>query len=72
MTCATSGRELDEYPFELAWSHYRRALLSATVYPVTSMGAMDPANERGHQLVTEMAVRSFSACLELDAAELLP
>jgi hypothetical protein len=69
---AAAGRKVDDYPFDLAWSHYRRALLSATVYPVTGMGAMDPANERGHQLVTEMAVRSFSACLDLDAADLLP
>ena len=32
------------------------------------MGAMDPANERGRELVTAMAVRSFTAALDLDAA----
>ena len=68
----SAGRELGEYPFDLAWTHYRRSTLATTVYPVTGMGAMDPANERGRVLVTQMAVRAFSACLDLDAAELLP
>lgn len=55
-----------------AWELYRRLCLGATVYPVTSAGAMDPANERGRQLVEAMAVRSFQAVLDLDALELLP
>ena len=63
---------LERYPFELAWTQYRRASLGTTVYPVSAMGAMDPANERGRELVAPMAVRSFSAALDLDAAELLP
>ena len=62
------GAELDDYPFDLAWTQYRRAALGTTVYPVTAMGAMDPANERGRELVTAMAVRSFTAALDLDAA----
>ena len=66
------GAELDDYPFERAWDQYRRATLITTVYPVTGMGAMDPANERGRQLVTAMAVRSFTAALDLDAESLLP
>ena len=66
------GAELDDYPFDLAWDQYRRATLITTVYPVTGMGAMDPANERGRQLVTAMAVRSFTAALDLDAVSLLP
>ena len=39
---------------------------------VTRKGSMDPANERGHELVTAMAVRAFTACLDLDSLELLP
>ena len=66
------GAELDDYPFDLAWTQYRRAALGTTVYPVTAMGAMDPANERGRELVTAMAVRSFTAALDLDAVSLLP
>ena len=63
------GRELDDYPFELAWDQYRRAALGTTVYPVTGMGAMDPANERGRELVEAMANRAFTACLDLGSAD---
>lgn len=66
------GATLDDYPFEVAWWQYRRASLGTTVYPVTAMGAMDPANDRGRELVAQMAVRSFTAALDLDAGELLP
>ena len=66
------GRSLEDYPYELAWRQYRRSALITTVYPVTAMGSMDPANERGHELVAPMAVRAFTACLDLDSLELLP
>ncbi|MGK2949064.1 MAG: phosphotransferase [Acidimicrobiales bacterium] len=66
-----AGTDLSDYPVELAWEQYRRAALGTTVYPVSSMGAMDPANERGRQLVTAMAVRAFTASLDLDAAAFL-
>ena len=56
----------------LAWEQYRRAVLATTVYAVTAAGAMDPANERGRELVTAMAVRSFAAVLELGSDEFLP
>ena len=65
------GRELDDYPFELAWDQYRRAALGTTVYPVTAMGAMDPSNERGRELVEAMANRAFTACLDLGSADFL-
>jgi hypothetical protein len=38
---------------------------------VTAGGALDPANERGRELVETMAIRAFSACLDLVAAEFL-
>lgn len=66
-----TGAELADYPFELAWDQYRRAALGTTVYPVSSMGAMDPANDRGRQLVTAMAVRAFTASLDLEAGAFL-
>lgn len=66
------GNEIDGYPFELAWTHYRRAVLGTTVYPVASAGTMDLANERGLELGTVMAQRSFLAALDLRSEELLP
>jgi hypothetical protein len=66
------GTTLDDYPFDLVWTQYRRASLGTTVYAVSAMGAMDVANERGRELVTAMAVRSFTAAIDLDARPLLP
>jgi hypothetical protein len=68
---AAAEVSLEGYPFDLAWEQYRRAALGTTVYPVTALGAMDLANERGLELGTVMAVRSFTAALDLDSAELL-
>ena len=42
-----------------------------TVYPVVAGGGMDPSNERGLQLVTEMATRAFTAAVDLDAASFI-
>jgi hypothetical protein len=64
--------EMPDYPFELAWEHYRRSTLGTTVYPVTALGAMDLANERGVELCRQMSVRSFAAVVDLDAEPLLP
>ena len=47
-------------------------MLFTTVYPVTAAGAMDPANERGRELVTAMAVRSFAAALDLGSERFIP
>lgn len=66
-----AGGDLHGYPLTLAWTQYRRAVLCTTVYGVVSAGAMDPANERGRELVTAMAVRSFSAGIELGSDEFL-
>ena len=65
------GRELDDYPFELAWDQYRQSALGTTVYPVIGLAQMEPANERGLQLLRTMANRAFTACLDLGAAEFL-
>ena len=59
------------YPFDLAWQHHERGMLAATVYPVTAMGALDAANDRGRELVANMAVRAFTAALDHDAARFL-
>jgi len=65
------GGELAGYAFDVAWRQYRRATLGTTVYPVTAVGAMDPANERGRELLLAMATRSFTAAIDLDAEEFL-
>ena len=58
------------YRFEDAWTEYRRNLLVTTVYAVIAGAQFDLANERGRELIEGMAVRSFTACLDLDAAAL--
>jgi hypothetical protein len=68
--CA-AGAGLPGYPLELAWDQYRRAVLITTVYPVTAAGAMDPANERGRELIAAMAERAFAAAIDLGSEEFL-
>jgi hypothetical protein len=65
------GDELDGYPFDLVWEQYRRSTLATTVYPVTAGGAMDPANDRGRELIAAMAQRVFSTVIQLGAEALL-
>jgi aminoglycoside/choline kinase family phosphotransferase len=59
------------YSYDDAWREYRRTSMATTVYGVVSAAQMDPANERGRELVEAMAVRSFIACLDLESVELL-
>ncbi len=54
-----------------AWREYRATTLAATVYPVVAVGSLDPANERGRQLLLAMSERAFTAALDLEALELL-
>jgi thiamine kinase-like enzyme len=65
------GGPLVDYPFDLAWTQYRRATLLTTVYPVAAVGSMDLANERGRELCVAMATRSFTSALDLDAREFM-
>ena len=69
--CSTLGGEPDGYSLDQAWRDYRRGTASMTALAVIGGAQLDPANERGRELVHDMAVRSFSAALELDAAALL-
>jgi aminoglycoside phosphotransferase (APT) family kinase protein len=70
--CSSLGGAPDGYSRADAWDGYRRASASMTAVAVIAGAQLDPANERGRELVHDMAVRSFSAALELDAASLLP
>ena len=62
--CTALGHAPDGYSVEQAWTDYRTATGNMTVYAVIGGGSMDPSNERGLELVTDMAVRSFSAALD--------
>ena len=66
------GAAPDGYTAEQAWTDYRRMTGGLTVYGVVAAGGMDPSNERGLELVTDMASRSFAAALDLDAASFIP
>ena len=57
--------------FDDAWDGYRRGTASMTALPVIGGAQADLANERGVELVQDMATRAFSAALELDAMSLL-
>jgi aminoglycoside/choline kinase family phosphotransferase len=70
--CSALGAPPDGYAAEDAWNDYRAATGNMTVYGVVAGGGMDPSNERGLELVTDMACRSFAAALDLDAASFIP
>jgi hypothetical protein len=70
--CSALGAAPDGYSAENAWNDYRAATANMTVYGVVAGGSLDPSNERGKELVTDMACRSFAAALDLDAASLIP
>jgi hypothetical protein len=70
--CSALGAPPDGYTAEEAWTDYRSATGNMTVYGVVAGGGMDPSNERGLELVTDMACRSFAAALDLDAASFIP
>ena len=70
--CTALGAPPDDYTAEQAWTDYRSATGNMTVYGVVSGVGMDPSNERGLELVTDMACRSFAAALDLDAASFIP
>lgn len=60
------------YTWEECWHDYRAATLMCVGYPVVGGGSIDLGNERGVELIAQMAVRSLTAVTDLDADELLP
>lgn len=68
--CSSLGGAPAGFSSEEAWDGYRRSSASMIAVPVLAGAQLDPANERGRELVHDMAVRSFSAALELDAMSL--
>jgi hypothetical protein len=69
--CTALGSAPDDYSAEQAWTDYRSLTGNMTVYGVVSGGGLDPSNERGLELITDMASRSFIAALDLDAASFI-
>jgi hypothetical protein len=70
--CSALGAPPDGYSAEQAWADYRATTGNLTVYGVVGGGGLDPSNERGLELITDMAERSFVAALDLDAASFIP
>jgi hypothetical protein len=59
------------YTFDQLWDDYRMTTMFCLVYPVTSCGSIDLANERGAALATGMLNRSLRAIADLKAYEVL-
>jgi hypothetical protein len=68
---AELGQTPATYTLEDAWDGYRASTATMTVYSVVSGGQLDPANERGRELVHDMSIRAFSAALDLGAVAFL-
>ncbi len=69
--CSAHGGPPADYSLDDAWDGYRSSTGFLTVFAVVGGGGLDPSNERGRQLVTEMATRSFTAAIDLDAASFI-
>ena len=70
--CSALGSVPAGYSAERAWDDYRSATGNMTVYGVVGGGGLDPSNERGLELVTDIACRSFTAALDLGAGTSIP
>ena len=66
------GEEIENYPFALAWRHYRRAAVVLVLFPVIGGASMDVANDRRVELVNVLIRRAFSAACHLDGDDILP
>jgi hypothetical protein len=62
---------VDCYSWEQCWADYRRVVLYALVYPVFAGGSIEPANERGMELIRALTDRSLAAIRDLRCVELL-
>ena len=70
--CRERGGEPEGFGPDDVWHEYRRGALVCTVYAVVAGGSMDPANDRGRQLVTALSNRAFIAALDHVGDDLLP
>lgn len=70
--CARLGPAAVGYPLEEAWRHYRRLVLTRTLFPVVLGGSLDLSNERIRAMGEAITERAFTAALDLDAGEFLP
>lgn len=60
------------YSFEDCFSDYRLNVMLGWAWPVTAIGTLDTANERGVALFNSWADRAMAAVIDLDAAAMLP
>ena len=60
------------YSFEACLDDYRLNIMLGWAWPVTAIGTLDTANDRGVALFHAWAERAMSAIVDLDAANMLP
>jgi hypothetical protein len=63
---------VSDYSFERCLRDYRLSVLFCLLYNVITIGALDPANERGVKLFYTLLDRVTSAILDIDAAQMMP
>jgi hypothetical protein len=59
------------YTFDDAWDDFRRSVLMLMSIPVVGASNLDPANERGAQLLECMVSRALQAIADYDCADML-
>lgn len=59
------GRRPD-YPFDLAWTEYRRMVVFSTVYPVLLSVGLEVSHDRMRAVLETMVRRIFTAALDGD------
>jgi hypothetical protein len=64
-------RGVSEYSYDDAWSDFRRSVLFQLAIPVVGASTLDPATERGRQLLECLLQRAFQAVADYDCAEML-
>jgi hypothetical protein len=62
---------VQDYSWDAAVTDFRRAVLTQLTIPVVGAANLDPANERGKQLMDALALRNLQALLDYDCAELV-
>lgn len=62
-----SANGVADYPLDVAWDDYRRAVAFGLAYPVVAGGSFDHADERATELTRQMFIRTVRAIIETDA-----
>jgi aminoglycoside phosphotransferase (APT) family kinase protein len=63
------GRGVTDYPFEMAWRHYRFAVAYLMLLPVIALLGWDALPERSRRLCVTLTDRAVAALADIDALE---